>query len=173
MKMNKTYKEQELIIEEFDEKLFSYTGQIAWFLPGIFSFCSICLGAIPFSEYDKSDMRLIMIICYLVFMITYFVLQPYLWCNGYGNKVNTKSDSIYRVLKHIPVSKRIFISSRMKYLFRYTWKLAAIVMVVRLIVDLLSKSFLIVNYLYVILCYYVLPMLEGYMLVRVHVELRD
>ena len=47
------------------------------------------------------------------------------------------------------------------------------VMVVRLIVDLLSKSFLIVNYLYVILCYYVLPMLEGYMFVRVHVELRD
>lgn len=173
MKMNKTYKEQELIIEEFDEKLFSYTGQIAWFLPGIFSFCSIALGAIPFSEFDKSDRELILIMCYLVCMITYFVLQPYLWCNGFGNKLNAKSDSIYKVLKHIPVSKRIFISSRMKYLFRYIWKLAAIVMVIRLIVDLVSKSFLIVNYLYVILCYFVIPMLVGYLLVRVHVELRD
>ena len=46
-------------------------------------------------------------------------------------------------------------------------------MVIRLIVDLVSKSFLIVNYLYVILCYFVIPMLVGYLIVRVHVELRD
>ena len=47
-------KQQRNVIREFDKELFTYTGQVAWFMPGIISFLLICLMAIPFQEIGRA-----------------------------------------------------------------------------------------------------------------------
>ena len=42
-------------LREFDKELFSYTGQIAWLLPGLFSFVVLGLMCIPVSVVDVVD----------------------------------------------------------------------------------------------------------------------
>lgn len=70
-------KEERARIREFDKELFSYTGQIAWFLPGLFSFILLVMVAIPVQELELNDKMLWMIDFMLAGWVSYFVLLPY------------------------------------------------------------------------------------------------
>ncbi|MDE6064092.1 MAG: hypothetical protein K2G20_05865, partial [Lachnospiraceae bacterium] len=48
-------KEERARIREFDKDLFSYTGQIAWFLSGLFSFILLILMVIPVQENPAQE----------------------------------------------------------------------------------------------------------------------
>lgn len=170
MEINDAHKQQKECLENFDKQLFTYTGQVAWFLPALFAFFGIGLGAIPFSSYDNTDISSIAYMIYVSCAMTYYVLHPYLWCNGFGDKKQSKSDSIFGILKTLPVSKEVFVVTRMKYLFRYIWKVTAIVMMIQVVISLISKNFFVGNYLFVLLVFMGIPSVFGYMVLKIHTK---
>lgn len=145
-------------IMEFDSELFTYTGVLAWFLPGLFSFLAIILGSVPYSSYEKGE-SVQYILIYFTAMISYFVLMPYQWASGFEHK--DADDNIYKILGYMPVPARDYILVRMKYVFRYFWKLTAVMTAIQIIISVVSKSFAIENYLFVILCFMIIPMISG------------
>lgn len=158
MRLNDNNKEQKRKIMEFDSELFTYTGVVAWFLPGLFSFCAIGLGCVPYSCYEKGESVPYFLI-YLTAMISYFVLMPYQWtCDSQHRNAD---DNTYKILRYMPVTIRNYIVVRMKYVFRYFWKLTALMTGIQIIISIVSKSFAIENYLYVILCFIIIPMVTA------------
>jgi hypothetical protein len=150
-------KQQELL-KELDKELFTYTGQIPWLLPGIFSFISIVLGAIPINE----DLKLsILEMVYMMCMLVLSVLSPYMACNEFGLK-KKKTDVIYNKIKYIPVSRKNFIYVRMEYLFKYLWKLCAIELFIHIIISIAGRVYTVNDYLYVVFFMFVFPMALGW-----------
>lgn len=117
-------KEERARIREFDRELFSYTGQIAWFLSGLFSFILLVLVAIPVQELG-GDRMLVGMGCIMGAWIAYFVLQPYVNVTDSLTPRQKRSET-YRKLKYLPVSRKQYRRVREAYLFRYLWKLALI-----------------------------------------------
>ena len=155
MRLNDNNKKQKKKIMEFDSEIFTYTGVVAWFMPGLFSFLAIGLGCVPYSCYEKGE-SVPYFLMYLTAMISHFVLMPYQWTSGFERK-NT-DDNTYKILRYMPVTIRNYIVVRMKYVFRYFWKLTALMTGIQIIISIVSKSFAIENYLYVILCFMIIPM---------------
>ena len=115
--------EQRRRLREFDKELFSYTGQIAWLLPGFFAFAVLGLMCIPVQEVGSGDTYLIIVTYLSGFWISFCVLQPYVNTTDTFERSKNKRNRTYDKLKYLPVSRKQYISVRMGYLFRYLWKL--------------------------------------------------
>lgn len=113
------------LIRAFDKELFSYTGQVAWFLPAIFSFILLGLIAIPIQEIGKEDRFMFAVILTMAGWVSYAILLPYLTLSD-GADTQKKRRRTYDVLKNLPVSKAQYRRVRMEYLFNYLWKLTLI-----------------------------------------------
>jgi hypothetical protein len=158
MKLSEQDRKQQELLKEFDKELFTYTGQIAWFLPGMISFIVLILGAIPVSENSRFS---ILYMIYLVAFLVIYILFPYEYCNEFLKR-QKKTDIIYNKLKYIPISRKNFICVRMEYLFKYLWKLCLIELVIHVIISIASRSFHVVDYIYVVVFMFVLPMAFGW-----------
>lgn len=143
---------------EFDRKLFSYTGALAWFMPGLFSFLAILLGCIPYNSYEKGE-SVPYILIYFTAVIAYFVLLPYQCTSGFEHK--TAADNTFKILRYMPVSAKNYVLARMKYVFRFFWKMTAIMTVIQIIISVAAKNFVIENYIYVFCCFMIIPMAEA------------
>lgn len=116
--------EQRRRLREFDKELFSYTGQIAWLLPGIFSFIVLILMCIPVQEIEKGD-HLVWITAFVGIWISYGILLPYINITDTFERQKNNRNRTYDKLKYLPVSGKQYIIVRMGYLFRFVWKLTA------------------------------------------------
>lgn len=114
---------QRMRLREFDKELFSYTGQIAWLLPGFFAFAVLGLMCIPVQEAGSGDSYPIIVTYLSGLWISFFVLQPYVHVTDTFERPKNNRDRTYDKLKYLPVSRKQYISVRMGYLFRYLWKL--------------------------------------------------
>lgn len=155
-------KEVRARIREFDKELFSYTGQIAWFLPGLFSFILVALMGIPVQEITR-DSKFGVIGFILAAWISYFVLQPYVNVTDSLTRQQKKSGT-YRKLKYLPVSKKQYRRVRMAYLFRYLWKLALIGLVLQCVMAAVDgNSVTVWNILYAVGILLVCPLFLGWL----------
>lgn len=162
LKKREDERRQRELLRKFDADLFTYTGQIAWLLPGIFSFLLLILIAIPVQEFMKDEEPLIW--CYMGAIacgVSVAVLWPYLVLSD-GFTPQQKNAKISRKLRYLPVSRRQFIYVRIEYLHRYIWKLAVIGLALQCLFALgIEKQIGVVNILYVVIELYVVPMLFG------------
>lgn len=115
--------EQRRRLREFDKELFSYTGQIAWLVPGIFSFAVLGLMCIPVQEAGSGDSYPGIVTLMSGILISCFVLQPYVNSTDTFERSKNSRNRTYDKLKYLPLSRKQYISVRMGYLFRYLWKL--------------------------------------------------
>lgn len=155
-------KEERARIREFDRELFSYTGQIAWFLPGLFSFILLVFIAIPVQEI-RDDRTLVGLGCIMASWIVYFVQQPYVNVTDSLTRQQKKSGT-YRKLKYLPVSRKQYRRVRVEYLFRYLWKLALIGLILQCVMAALIKSITVWNVVYVLCVLLVWPFFVGWLL---------
>lgn len=154
-------KQHRAIIKEFNMDLFSYTGQVAWFMPGIFSFVLICLLIIPVGELSNKDNYIWFIEIMLSALISRLVLLPYINVTDSMSPQNTKSRTFDK-LKYLPVSRKQYKRVLMQQLFSYMWKLTVIGLVVHCIFALLiAKRIEIFDVTYVVTILFILPMLTG------------
>jgi len=154
-------------IREFDTELFSYTGQIAWFIPSIFSFIAFILASIPIQEIEKEDRIFLLFSFLLMIWLSYFVLLPYLHTTD-AFTPQKKQNRTYDKLKYLPVSKKQYNIVRMEHLFHYIWKFAVIALILQCIFSLLIvKNIGLLNILYIIGMFFLLPLLIGFMQVWV------
>ena len=116
--------EQRKRLREFDRELFSYTGQIAWLVPGIFSFAVLGLMCIPVQEIRSEDNYLGVMAFMVCVLLPYFILLPYINITDAFERPKNNRNMTYDKLKYLPVSRKQYILVRMGYLFRYMWKLA-------------------------------------------------
>lgn len=115
--------EQRRRLREFDKELFSYTGQIAWLLPGLFTFVVLGLMCIPIQEAGSGDSYPGIVTFLSGLWISFCVLQPYVNVTDTFERPKNNRSRTYDKLKFLPVSRKQYISVRMGYLFRYLWKL--------------------------------------------------
>lgn len=164
MNQKESEKKQRELLRAFDQELFTYTGQIAWFIPGILSFILLILLAIPLQEFQNDDSTVILYICLFIILIPYFVLLPY------TDTIDTltphqKRNKTYNKLKYLPVSKKQYKRVRMEYLFRFFWKFAIAGLAVQCIFALaVTKSFSLWNVLYIAAVSFVLPLISGWLM---------
>lgn len=152
-------------LREFDRELFSYTGQIAWLLPGLFSFLLLILMGIPVQEIEREDGALWWSVFMLVICNTFFVLQPYINITDTFERQSGRHNRTYDKLKYLPVSRRQYIAVRMGYLFRFTWKIALAGTVIQCIfaaVALGSVDF--INVVYAAAALLLVPLAVGWLL---------
>lgn len=123
-------KQQRNTIREFDKELFTYTGQIAWFLPAIFSFLLVCLMAVPLQEIGPGDYIIWINVCAFSIWLSYFVLLPYLYTTDTFSPRKTTGVT-YNKLRYLPVSRKQYNRVRLGYVFRFVWKLALISLMVQ------------------------------------------
>lgn len=162
-------KEQRKRIREFDKELFSYTGQIAWFLPGIFTFLLMILMFIPVQELAKGDSIIYMWAAMCAIWISIFVLQPYMFTTEPFAGAPQKIHRTYDKLKYLPVSKKQYNLVRLGYLFRYTWKLTVVGMFIQCLPAALIAGYMdIWNVLYVIAVLLFTPMLAGWLQIKLY-----
>lgn len=153
-------KKQRELIRAFDRELFTYTGQIAWFAPGFFSFIALGLIAIPYQELVESGDFPWWIMIFLSFWITFLVLQPYQNSTD-AFTPQKKVSKTYDKLRCLPVDKKQYRIVRMGYLFRYFWKLTVIGLCMQCITSWIAGTLGIQSILYVIIVLFVVPMIEG------------
>lgn len=163
-------KRERELLRAFDKELFSYTGQIAWLLPGIFSFCALIMAAIPVSEFEKGDPVVFWGSLYIASVLASVVLMPYIWSNDSFTRRNSKRDRTYNMLRYLPLARKNYIYVRMGYLFRFLWKLTAASFLIQGIVAIAIKEFHIENFLYVIFSFLMIPLLVGWLNLKASVK---
>jgi len=157
---------QRELLREFDKELFTYTGQISWFLSGIFSFISLCLLAIPMQEVITGNENLWTTSCMCAIWIPYSVLLPYINMTD-AFTPHQKHNRTYDKLKYLPVSKKQYRIVRMEYLFRYIWKLTIVGLVVQCSFTIITVGSVSVwNIVYVAAILFVLPLFCGWILLH-------
>lgn len=162
---NRKRREQEerTRIREFDKELLSYTGQVAWFVPVIFSVVLIVLMVVPVQEVAHGAKIIWLNGFMMVTWFTFYTLQPYVHVTDFLTP-KKKTSATYSKLKYLPVSKKQYRRVRMEYLFRYVWKQALIGLVVQCAVAAAAlKSVTVWNVLYVVAFLLVLPLLLGWL----------
>lgn len=158
--MNKHEIQQKEKIKAFDKELFSYTGQVAWFVPALISFFQLIFMIVPYQEWAEEHDFLWFSI-YLPMLISYLVLLPYVNTTD-ALSPQQKKNKTYDKLKYLPISKKQYILARMEYLFRYFSRLTIIGLILQCIFSLLiAKDLGIANILYAIITLFVIPMTFG------------
>lgn len=154
-------------IREFDKVLFSYTGQVAWFLPGLFSFLVLVMMAIPVQAVTE-DTGVAATCVIMVTWLAYFVLQPYINVTDSLTPRQKKSGTWSR-LKFLPVSKSAYRRVRESYLLRYLWKLVLIGCIIQCAMTALDGGAITVwNFLYVVCMLLVYPFCVGWLLLLIN-----
>lgn len=162
LKENK--KKQRECVQKFDKELFTYTGQIAWFPVAIFSFICLVLQAIPVQELQNGSLNIWLSICIFSIWIPYFVVLPYVNMTDALTPYQRKNKT-YDKLKYLPVSKKQYRIVRMRYLFRYLWKLTVAGLAVQCTFSLAVIKYLDVwNILYVVAILFALPLVIGWLM---------
>lgn len=160
MKKNNNEIRQRELIKAFDKELFSYTGQVAWFVPALLSFFLLILMIIPYQEWAEEH-NFLWFTIYFPMLISYLVLLPYVNTTD-ALSPQQKKNRTYDKLKYLPISKKQYIFARMEYLFRYFSRLTIIGLILQCIFSLLiAKDLGIANILYVIITLFVTPMISG------------
>lgn len=124
MKKNNNEIRQRELIKAFDKELFSYTGQVAWFVPALLSFFLLILMIIPYQEWAEEH-NFLWFTIYFPMLISYLVLLPYVNTTD-ALSPQQKKNRTYDKLKYLPISKKQYIFARMEYLFRYFSRLTII-----------------------------------------------
>lgn len=159
---------QRMRLREFDKELFSYTGQLAWFLPGFFSFAALGLMCIPVQEIGREDSSLWMVVLVSCIWIPFLVLQPYVNVTDTFERPKNNRNRTYDKLKYLPVSRKQYIIVRMGYLFRYVWKLTLIGVAVQCLCAALSPGGVgLINVTYAAGVLMIMPLAAGWIQLRV------
>lgn len=154
-------------IREFDKELFRYTGQVAWFLPGIFSFLILAMIAIPLQAVME-DRGMAVTCVIMATWVTYFVLQPYVNVTD-SLTPQQKNGGTWSRLKVLPVSKREYRRVREGYLFRYLWKLVLMGCIIQCAMTALDGGTITVwNFVYVVCILLVYPLCMGWLLLLIN-----
>lgn len=156
-------KKQQQKLKEFDRTLRESTGQLAWFLYGMFAAFALMLGMVLiFDGIFYQDVRLIL--CY-VLMVVYmdnYVLAPYRWSNETFSRRMQKSDAVSKLLQFVPISGKNYIRVRMQYLWKFVWKFGAFAMLIVIGSMNFTQKISLVRVVEGILLFLAGPMLIGY-----------
>lgn len=145
----------------FDRILKQSTGELAGLLNGVWA-VMVFIDGFAFIYTEVSDGWASISYIFMVVWMVNFILAPYSWSNESFSKRNQKMDSVWKILRYIPISERNYIRVRMQILWRFVWKLAAVALVTQLIVMLVNRSFWIGKTAAVVLLFMVIPMIMGY-----------
>lgn len=148
-------------LKKFDRTLKESTGQLAWFLEGMFALFTLMVGYIIL--YDGIAENLWILGGYVftqAWMVT-SVLLPYLWSNELLTQRVPESDSVSKILRYVPVAKKNYIRVRMEYLWSFIWKFALLAMVILFIAMGASHTFAIEKIVGGFAMFLVIPMLTG------------
>lgn len=156
-------KKQQENLKNFDRNLKESTGQLAWFLYGMFAAFALMLGMVLiFDGIFYQDAWLIL--CY-VWMIVYmdnYVLAPYRWSNETFSRRMPKSDTVSKILRFVPVSGKNYIRVRMQYLWKFVWKFGAFAMLIVIGSMSFTQKISLVRVMEGVLLFWAGPMLIGY-----------
>lgn len=156
-------KKQQQKLKEFDRTLRESTGQLAWFLYGMFAAIALMLGMVLiFDGIFYQDAWLILCYVWMVVYMDNYVLAPYQWSNETFSQRMPKSDAVSKILRFVPVSQKNYIRVRMQYLWKFVWKFAAFAMLIVIGSMSLMHAFSVVKTVEGVLLYLVGPMFFGY-----------
>lgn len=153
-------------LKTFDRTLKESTGQLAWFLYGMFAIYTLMMGYLFL--YDAGTDNHLLVISYLcaeAWMVTFF-LAPYRWGNETFSRRVPRSDSVSKILRYVPVSEKNYIRVRMGYLWKFMWKFAIAALVILLGMMEVSHTFSIGKIMEGTALFLGIPMLTGYIEVR-------
>ena len=98
-------KKQQENLKNFDRNLKESTGQLAWFLYGMFAAFALMLGMVLiFDGIFYQDAWLILCYVWMVVYMDNYVLAPYRWSNETFSRRMPKSDAVSKILRFVPVS---------------------------------------------------------------------
>lgn len=156
-------KRQQESLKNFDQVLKESTGQLVWLLYWLFAAMVLMLGLMPI--YDGIDWNrgwaLICYVCTVVWMDIY-VLAPYCWSNESFSQRIPRSDSVSKILKYVPLTRKNYIQVRMEYLWKFIWKFGAFAMLIVIGSMGFTQAFSVVKAVEGILLFLIGPMLIGY-----------
>ena len=153
-------------LKTFDRTLKESTGQLAWFLYGMFAIYTLMMGYLFL--YDAgTDNHLLVIsyVCVEAWMVTFF-LAPYRWGNETFSRRVPRSDSVSKILRYVPVSEKNYIRVRMGYLWKFMWKFTIAALLILLGMMEVSHTFSIGKIVQGTVLFLGIPMLTGYIEVK-------
>lgn len=154
-------------LKKFDRTLKESTGQLAWFLEGMFAFFTLMEGYIILYDGVAENYWILGGCVFTQAWMVNEVLLPYLWSNELLSQRVPQSDSVSKILRYVPVEKRNYIRVRMEYLWNFIWKFAMLAMAILFIVMGASHTFAIGKIVGGFVLFLALPMLTGYMELKV------
>ncbi len=161
-------RQQEKLIS-FDRVLRESTGQITWFVSGIFTVVTLMMGLLIIYDVgeDRKDTvwMLLCYVCVAVWMIT-FVLSPYCWSTENFSQRNQNTDAVNEILRYVPLARKNYVRVRMQHLWRFVWKFAAVAIAIVLVIMGVQRVFTIDTIVEALLLFVAGPMLFGYLPVR-------
>lgn len=156
-------KRQQECLKNFDQALKESTGQLVWLLYWLFAAMVLMLGLMLI--YDGIDWNhgwsLICYVCTVVWMDIY-VLAPYRWSNESFSQRVPRSDSVSKILKYVPLTRKNYIKVRMEYLWKFIWKFGAFAMLIVVGNMGVTQAFSVGRLMEAILLFLIGPMLIGY-----------
>lgn len=139
------------------------SGQVAWFLPGMFSFLLLIVMAIPVQEIVSDGEGIWLSGMLFPMWISYGILRPYINTTDAVMPQQEKSRT-WDKLKYLPVSKRQYNLVRIKYVFNFVWKLTAVGMILQCVSALICiKRIEAGNILYAAGILFVVPLMVGWL----------
>ncbi len=161
MTQRESDKRQREWIKAFDEEMFSYTGQIAGFIPAMFSFILLFVMIIPIQELDAGRNPFLIGMLPITMQLSNYILFPYIYTR---NDVSKKQQITYDRLRYLPISKKQYRIVRMTYLFHFVKKLTAAGLAIQCVMSLIfTHSFGIENIVYVIVLLFLIPFVMGWL----------
>lgn len=156
-------KMQQEKLKKFDQILRESTGQLVWLLYWLFAVFALMAGLVLIFDglFDRDAWILLGYVWMIVWMDSY-VLLPYRWSNESFSQRMTKSDSVSKILRFIPISEKNYICVRMQYLWKFVWKFGAFAMLIVIGSMGFTQSFSAVKAVEGILLFLIGPMLIGY-----------
>lgn len=156
-------KKQQENLKNFDRNLKESTGQLAWFLYGMFAAFALMLGMVLiFDGIFYQDAWLILCYVWMVVYMDNYVLAPYRWSNETFSRRMQKSDAVSKILRFVPVSQKNYIRVRMQYLWKFVWKFGAFAMLIVIGSMSFTQKISLVRVMEGVLLFLAGPMLIGY-----------
>ena len=149
-------KKQQENLKNFDRNLKENTGQLAWFLYGMFAAFALMLGMVLiFDGIFYQDAWLIL--CYVWMDWSSDVCSSDLF-----SRRMPKSDAVSKILRFVPVSGKNYIRVRMQYLWKFVWKFGAFAMLIVIGSMSFTQKISLVRVMEGVLLFLTGPMLIGY-----------
>lgn len=156
-------KKQQENLKNFDRNLKESTGQLAWFLYGMFAAFALMLGMVLiFDGIFYQDAWLILCYVWMVVYMDNYVLAQYRWSNETFSRRMPKSDAVSKILRFVPVSGKNYIRVRMQYLWKFVWKFGAFAMLIVIGSMSFTQKISLVRVMEGVLLFLAGPMIIGY-----------